>query len=152
MWEPPQKNISSCVNGSLRKSSIKNQKRGYYKWSWAPPEKQWKLNPSWKVISLSLYPDCVSWKWDELIQTIIFTGSDLNEHCKIKVNWWLEVNIYQNKNHTLKRKTSSVLFYTLVYKTSLPLSCDHWMLCITLLWHDLKPYCSSHVTFHCFSL
>ena len=69
-----------------------------------PPERQWKLNPSWKVISLSLYPDCVSWKWDELIQTIIFTGSDLNEHCKINVNWRLEVNIYQNKNHTLKEK------------------------------------------------
>ena len=119
----------------------------------APPERQWKLNPSWKVISLSLYPDRLSWKWDELIQTIttIFTGSDLNEHCKINVNWMLEVNIYQNKN-ILKEKPVTVLFYTLVYKFSLPLSCDHWMLCITLLWHDLKPYCSSHVIFHHFSL
>ena len=66
----------------------------------APPERQWKLNPSWKVKSLSLYPDRLSWKWDELVQTITtkFTDSDLNEHCKINVNWMLEVNIYQNKN------------------------------------------------------
>jgi len=47
-----------------------------------------------------VYPDRLSWKWDELIQTIttIFTGSDLNEHCKRNVNWILIVNIYQNKN------------------------------------------------------
>ncbi len=132
----------------------KNQKKGYYKKiqssSWktmkvkTPPEKWYH----YRYIQTA-YPE----KWDELIQTItiIFTDSDSNEHCKLNVNWLLEVNIYQNKN-ILKEKPVTVLFYILVYKFSLPLSCDHWMLCITLLWHDLKPYCSSHVTFHCFSL
>ncbi len=65
------------------------------------PERQQKLSPSWKVILLLLYPDRLSWKWDELIQTVTITstGSDLNKHCKINVNWILIVNIYQNKNN-----------------------------------------------------
>ncbi len=91
------------------KKQHKNQKEVITKWSKAPPERQWKLSTSWKVISLSLYPDYISWKpekWDELIQTgtTTSTGSDLNEHCKRNVNWRLEVNIYQNKNYILKEK------------------------------------------------
>ncbi len=114
MWEPPQKNISRCVNGLLWKSSIIIRKKAITKQSKAPPERQWKLNPSWKVISLISYPNRVSWKWDELIQTIMFTGSDSNEHCKLNVNWLLEVNIYQNKN-ILKEKTSyCTLLYTCI--------------------------------------
>ena len=108
----------------------------------APPEK-------WYRYIQTTYPE----KWDELIQTITntSTGSDLKEHCKRNVNGELIVNIYQNKI-IFQKKTSSVLFYMLVYKISLPLSCNHWMLCITLLWHGLKPYCSIHVTFHSFFL
>ena len=43
MWEPPQKNISSCVNGSLWKSSINIRKKAITKRSKAPPKRQWKL-------------------------------------------------------------------------------------------------------------
>ncbi len=78
---------------------------------------------------------------------------------RLRLKWTLqdkcELDIrskHVSKQKYSTRKTVTVLFYILVYKISLPLSCDHWMLCITLLWHDLKPYCSSHVTFHQFSL
>ncbi len=58
----------------------------------------------------TIYPE----KWDELIQTVTTTStdSDLNEHCKIKVNWRLKVNIYQNKNHIIKEKP---VLYSSVY-------------------------------------
>ncbi len=58
----------------------------------------------------TIYPE----KWDELNQTVTTTstGSDLNEHCKIKVNWRLKVNIYQNKNFILKEKP---VLYSSVY-------------------------------------
>ena len=101
---------SSCVNGSLWKNSIKSEKRLSRNNPKLLLKDNESLNPSWKVIIL--YPDCVSWKWDKLIQTIIFTGSDSNEHCKLNVNWLLEVNIYQNKN-ILKKKNQ--LLYSSIH-------------------------------------
>ncbi len=94
-----------------------------------------------------------------LILKVRWINPDNHIH-RLRLKWTLQdkdeleiesKHISKQKSYS-KRKTSSVLFYTLVYKISLPLSCNHWMLCITLLWHDLKPYCSSHVIFLHFSL
>ena len=83
--------VSRVALTVLSKKAAYKSEKGYYKWSKAPPERQWKFNTFWKVIKnydkhlryiQTTYPE----KWDELIQTVTTTstGSDLNEHCKIK--------------------------------------------------------------------
>ena len=80
----------------------------------APPEKQWKLSSSWKVISKSLYPDHLSWK-------VRWINPDNHNHIyRLRPLWTLQekcepelkVNIYQNKNHILKEKP---VLYSSVY-------------------------------------
>ena len=142
----------------LSKKAAYKSEKGYYKVI---------KSSSWKTIKIklilksdkelwptpSLYPDQLSWKvrWINPDSHNHFyrlrPQRTLQEKCEPEIT---SKHIPKQKFYS-KRKTSSVLFCILVYKICLPLSCHHWMLCITLLWHDLKPYCSIHVTFHLFS-
>jgi len=128
------------------------QKKGYYKTIQSSSWKTMKIKSLLKseIIIVISRPLILKVRWinpDNHIHRLRLKWT-LQDKCELEIR---SKHISKQKSYS-KRKTSSVLFYTLVYKISLPLSCNHWMLCITLLWHDLKSYCSSHVTFHCFSL
>ena len=115
-------NISSCVNGSLWKSSINIRKKAITKRSKAPPERQWKLKSLLKSDSINTISKL-------RILTVRWINPDNHIH-GLRFKWTLQVKceLAVRSKHIPKQKYSK-------RKNQLLYSCIHLCTRLSYLYH-----------------